>query len=28
MAVFLATDEQFKRAMELFPEAEKLAHLN
>ncbi|RPI14049.1 MAG: S41 family peptidase [Ignavibacteriae bacterium] len=27
MAVFLATDTQFNRAMELFPEAEKLAHL-
>lgn len=27
MAVFLATDDQFKKAMELFPEAEKLAHL-
>lgn len=27
MAVFLATDEQFQRAMQLFPEAEKLAHL-
>lgn len=27
MAVFLATDEQFQKAMELFPEAEKLAHL-
>ena len=27
MSVFLATDDQFKKAMELFPEAEKLAHL-
>jgi carboxyl-terminal processing protease len=27
MAVFLATDKQFERAMQLFPEAEKLAHL-
>lgn len=27
MAVFLATDEQFQRALELFPEAEKLAQL-
>ncbi len=27
MAVFLATDDQFKRALELFPEAEKLAHI-
>jgi len=26
-AVFLATDKQFQKAMELFPEAEKLAHL-
>jgi carboxyl-terminal processing protease len=26
-AVFLATDKQFLKAMELFPEAEKLAHL-
>jgi carboxyl-terminal processing protease len=27
MAVWLATDKQFAKAMELFPEAEKLAHL-
>jgi carboxyl-terminal processing protease len=27
MAVFLTTDKQFERAMQLFPEAEKLAHL-
>ncbi|HEY3250034.1 MAG TPA: S41 family peptidase, partial [Ignavibacteria bacterium] len=27
MAVFLATDKQFQKALELFPEAEKLAHL-
>lgn len=27
MAVFLATDKQFEKAMQLFPEAEKLAHL-
>ncbi len=27
MAVFLSTDKQFERALELFPEAEKLAHL-
>lgn len=27
MAVFLATDDQFNKALELFPEAEKLAHL-
>lgn len=27
MAVFLATDEQFQKALQLFPEAEKLAHL-
>ncbi len=27
MAVFLATDRQFIKALELFPEAEKLAHL-
>ncbi|MGH2575761.1 MAG: S41 family peptidase [Ignavibacteria bacterium] len=27
LAVWLSTDEQFKKAVELFPEAEKLAHL-
>ena len=27
MAVFLATDRQFEKAMQLFPEAEKLANL-
>jgi len=27
MAVFLADDRQFQKAMELFPEAEKLAQL-
>lgn len=27
MAVFLSTDKQFEKAMQLFPEAEKLAHL-
>ena len=27
MAVWLSTDKQFAKAMELFPEAEKLAHL-
>ena len=27
MAVWLSTDKQFERAMQLFPEAEKLAHL-
>ncbi len=27
MAVWLATDKQFEKAMTLFPEAEKLAHL-
>jgi hypothetical protein len=26
-AVFLSTDKQFEKAMQLFPEAEKLAHL-
>ena len=27
MAVFLSTDKQFEKAMQLFPEAEKLAQL-
>jgi hypothetical protein len=27
MAVWLATDRQFQKAVEMFPEAERLAHL-